>query len=159
MIAVNIEQFENLVDRFGEVPTGWPDDIRAEALSFLDQSPEARTVVAEAAALRDMFRHDAGEKAPAGLSDRIFAAAAASDRGRAAATVDKSWQPPSVRREFVPAAHIPHPAVIASGWRPSILVLATCFVVGLGLGLGLKYAPMADDGHIDFATLFAVVGS
>lgn len=149
MIAVNIEQFENLVDRFGEVPTGWPDDVRAEALTFLDRSPDARKVVAEATALRAMFEGDVGHKAPAGLSDRIFAAAAASD----------GWSPPSARKELFPAAHIPHPAVIATSWQPRYLVMATCFVAGLGLGLGLKYAPIAGDGHIDFATLFAVVGS
>ncbi|MBI1203229.1 MAG: hypothetical protein GC182_12025 [Rhodopseudomonas sp.] len=146
---MNIEQFENLVDRFGEVPTGWPDDIRAEALTFLDQSADARRVVAEAAALRDMFRNDVPTKAPAGLSDRIFAAAAA----------DEGWQPPSARKELFPAPRIPHPAVITRSWQPSYLVMATCFVVGLGLGLGLKYAPFGGDGHIDFATLFAVVGS
>ncbi len=147
-----------MVDRFGEVPTDWPQNIRADALSFLDSSPEAQRVVAEAAALRTIFRHDVRQKAPAGLADRIYAAAALVD-GTAGGPASSSRQAQLGRKDLFPAAQIPHPAVVSSGWRPSYFVLASCFVAGLGLGIGLRYAPLNVDGHIDFATLFAVVGS
>lgn len=151
---MKFEQFQDMVDRFGEVPTGWPDDIRADALKFLDSSPAAQKVVADAAALRTMFRNDPRQKAPAGLAGRIFAAAALDGTNGVEAVSGR--QP---RKELFPAARIPHPAAVSNGWRPSYLVFASCFIVGLGLGLGMRFAPLNMNGNIDFATLFAVVGS
>ena len=156
--AMDIEQFQDLVDRFGEFPADWPVEFRAEAVRFLAGSPEAQDVVAEAAKLRDMFHSDAVKMAPAGLSDRIFASAAHSEH----------WRPSSVRRMPITAtgtalpavaARIERPFVALKEWRPSYFMLATLFVIGLGLGLGLGFAPGRTSGHIDFATMFAVVGT
>ena len=62
---MNIEQFEDLVDRFGERPADWPDDIREQASKFLAGSRDAQEFVAEASALRNMFHDDVAERAPA----------------------------------------------------------------------------------------------
>jgi hypothetical protein len=156
--AMDIEQFQDLVDRFGEFPADWPVEFRAEAVRFLAGSPEAQDIVAEAAQLRDMFHSDIVKKAPAGLSDRIFASAARSEH----------WRPSSARRmpltaigTVLPSAApgIGRPFVALKEWRPSYFMLATLFVIGLGLGLGLGLVPVKTSGHIDFATMFAVVGT
>lgn len=155
---MNIEQFQDLVDRFGEFPADWPAEFRAEAVRFLAGSPEGQEIVAEAAKLRAMFHSDVAEKAPAGLSDRIFANAADSAH----------WRPSSVRRRPGPAtgavppskaAGVERPYVVLKEWGPSYFMLATLFVIGLGLGLGLGFAPGKTSGHIDFATMFAIVGT
>lgn len=155
---MNIDQFQDLVDRFGEFPADWPVEFRAEAVRLLAASPEAQDIVAEAAKLRDMFQSDALEKAPAGLSDRIFASAAISEH----------WRPSSVRRmpvmatgTVLPSAApgIGRPFGVPKEWRPSYFMFAGLFVIGLGLGLGLGLAPVKTDGHIDFATMFAIVGT
>lgn len=68
---MNIEQFEDLVDRCGELPAEWPEAVRVDALKFLDGSPEAREVIAEAAALRIALGGSVAEQAPANFADRI----------------------------------------------------------------------------------------
>jgi hypothetical protein len=170
---MNIEQFQDLVDRFGEAPAGWPADLRAQAVRFLAGSPEAQDIVAEAAELRAMFRNDVVTKAPAGLSDRIFASAGRSEQWRPISVQPISFEPMSLRqvsgRQIPIAAGGALPSILASGsgrpfgafkeWRPGYFVLASLFVIGLGIGIGLGFAPSKNDGHIDFATMFAIVGT
>jgi hypothetical protein len=73
--AMDVTEFEELIDRLGEDLSLWPDDRRLPAEQLLAQSPAAQAVLEEARALRLALASPA-VRAPAGLADRIVAAAA-----------------------------------------------------------------------------------
>ena len=145
---MNIETFEDLVDRFGEFPADWPEDIREEAIKFLEGSPEAQDFVAKAAALREMFDGSVTEKAPAALAGRIVALASRADE----------WGPLPGAESPATAAAMPSASLVSNSrrWPNSYIWLACCFVAGLGVGLGLSFSSTITGSHIDFATLFAL---
>jgi hypothetical protein len=113
---MEIEEFEDLVDRYGEDLAAWPVDLQGQAAALVRQSARARAVIAEAQTLRRALGGPARAPAPAGLADRIVAAA-----------------PPA-------AATTAAPAVAARRFRPAPLlkpgiVLSLCFLIGLASGL------------------------
>jgi hypothetical protein len=72
--AMDISAFEDLIDRLGDDLSRWPDDQRLAAEALLVDSAEARTLLDEARALREALSAPP-VRAPAGLADRIVAAA------------------------------------------------------------------------------------
>lgn len=66
--------FEDLIDRLGEDLSGWPNDQRLAAEQLLATSAAARTLHEEARVLRKALGGPS-VSAPAGLADRIVAAA------------------------------------------------------------------------------------
>lgn len=141
---MNLEEFEDLVDRCGEVPAGWPPSVRQDALQLLAGSEKAQEIVAEAARLRGMFGRQVAEPAPANLADRIVALAGRVDDVQPSFTKEKRPQVPEglrprrSRRINLPKAFI---------W------MVVCSAAGFGLMQG------ATGGwpHIDFAGLFAAL--
>jgi hypothetical protein len=173
---MDIEQFEEIVDEFGEFPANWPDAMRAEAVRLLDASPRAQQIVSEAAEMRSMFLRSEPVTAPAGLADRIMALAIADDARSLAGQASQISAPQSSSlpkdllgpKKRLARGTKRRPA--ASGFRvppilkdggPSYIVLYCCFPLGLGIGLalGFELSPLIVSHEIDFATLFAVVGS
>jgi hypothetical protein len=144
---MNIEEFEDLVDRCGEVPAEWPEAVRADALAFLAGSAAARAVVTEASSLRAMFGGAVKEPAPANLADRIVTLAGRMDE----------IQPSFTKESRVHSAQVPRQSSLLkrTGLPKSYLWLAACFAAGLGLGLVRGAA--GGWPHVDFSTLFAAV--
>lgn len=75
---LSLDGFRDLLDRHGGELSRWPAPERAAAGALLEHSPEAQTLLAEAARLEADLA--ATPKAPAGLADRIVAAALGGDR-------------------------------------------------------------------------------
>ncbi|WP_315705556.1 MULTISPECIES: hypothetical protein [unclassified Bradyrhizobium] len=91
---MDVREFEDLIDRLGEDVSCWPEGQRQIAAELLASSPEARALLEEARALRQALSSPA-VRAPAGLADRIVAAAGrleavtpAADEGTVEAVVD-----------------------------------------------------------------------
>lgn len=118
---MNLAEFEDLIDRCGELPAAWPDEIRADALKLLGESREAQDVVAEAAALRQMFDSRPAEPAPVNLANRIVTLV-----GR----VDDL--PAPLDRDKVPKAPGRVPFLSRSSLPKSYVWIAACFVAGVG---------------------------
>lgn len=72
--AMDIAEFEDLIDRLGDDPSRWPDDQRREAERLVATSTEAQRLIADAKAVREALAAPP-VRAPAGLADRIVAAA------------------------------------------------------------------------------------
>ena len=71
---MDVTEFEDLIDRLGEDLTLWPEDRRVSAEQLLGQSAEAQALLEQARALRRALAAPP-VRAPAGLADRIAAAA------------------------------------------------------------------------------------
>ncbi|MBR0815194.1 hypothetical protein JQ544_26935 [Bradyrhizobium diazoefficiens] len=72
---MDVIEFEELIDRLGEDLSLWPDDRRLPAEELLSRSSAAQALLEEARALR-LALSAPPVRAPAGLADRIVAAAA-----------------------------------------------------------------------------------
>jgi hypothetical protein len=72
--AMDVSVFEDLIDRLGDDLSQWPDDQRLGAEQLLASSAQARALHEEARALREALKAPP-VRAPAGLADRIVAAA------------------------------------------------------------------------------------
>jgi hypothetical protein len=72
---MDVSEFEELIDRLGEDLTLWPDDRRGLAEELLARSSAAQALLEEARAVRQALAAPP-VRAPAGLADRIVAAAA-----------------------------------------------------------------------------------
>ncbi|MBR0840347.1 MULTISPECIES: hypothetical protein [Bradyrhizobium] len=72
---MDVIEFEELIDRLGEDLSLWPDDRRLPAEELLSRSSAAQALLEEARALR-LALAAPPVRAPAGLADRIVAAAA-----------------------------------------------------------------------------------
>ncbi len=72
---MDVTEFEELIDRLGEDLSLWPDDRRVPAEELLARSPAAQALLEEARTLRQALAAPP-VRAPAGLADRIAAAAA-----------------------------------------------------------------------------------
>ena len=84
---MDVGAFEDLIDRLGEDLSLWPDAQRVAALELLASSADARTLHDEARMLRQAFATPP-VRAPAGLADRIVAAAAKLKAQSVAASAD-----------------------------------------------------------------------
>jgi hypothetical protein len=74
VLTMDVAMFEDLIDRLGEDLSRWPSDQRLAAEQLLATSSVARTLHEEARVLRKVLgARPVG--APAGLADRIVAAA------------------------------------------------------------------------------------
>ena len=73
-IIVSPEELQDLVDRFGEDMTAWPNEFREPAEELVDECAEARDIIAQARSLRVQLRN-LGPKAPSCIVDRIVAIA------------------------------------------------------------------------------------
>ncbi|NEW95814.1 hypothetical protein [Rhodopseudomonas sp. BR0G17] len=71
---MDVAELEDLIDRLGEDPSRWPDDRRLAAERLLQESAAARALLAQARAVREALSAPP-VRAPAGLADRIVAAA------------------------------------------------------------------------------------
>jgi hypothetical protein len=71
---MDVGAFEDLIDRLGEDLSLWPDAQRVAALELLASSVDARVLHDEARMLRQVLASPP-VRAPAGLADRIVAAA------------------------------------------------------------------------------------
>ena len=95
--AMDVAVFEDLIDRLGDDLSQWPADQRLAAEELLASSAAARALHEEARALRQALKAPP-VRAPAGLADRIFAAAGKLKREPAESqerqnTVDGSAEP------------------------------------------------------------------
>ncbi|WP_367142014.1 hypothetical protein [Rhodoplanes sp.] len=120
---MDIDDFEDQVDRLGEDVSAWPEPSRTQALALLKASAEAREVLAEAAALRKALGPDPTVRAPESLTDRILAAAREADAVPQVGS-SRAVRPPANRWRAAFAAVLGHPL------RPAI-VLSACFLLGL----------------------------
>lgn len=71
---MDVTEFEELIDRLGEDLSRWPVDRRLPAEELLAQSSAAQALLEEARAVRHALAA-LPVRAPAGLADRIVAAA------------------------------------------------------------------------------------
>lgn len=71
---MDVTEFGDLIDRLGEDLSLWPEDRRGSAEQLLDHSAEARALLEEARTIRRALAAPP-VRAPAGLADRIVAAA------------------------------------------------------------------------------------
>lgn len=133
---MDVEEFEDLVDRFGEDLSQWPVSSRAAGAALLRDSAEAQRVVEEAGLLRRAFARDRSQRAPADLAGRI-AACATQQRVPVEPRWTFAW-----RRLALPTLR----------FRPAVL-LPLCFLVGLTLSL--IPTPSAETGSsLDVPTFF-----
>jgi len=75
---VSPEELQDLVDRFGEDTSAWPNELREPAEELIDECAEARDIIAQARRLRSQLR-SLGPKAPSCIVDRIIGVALDSD--------------------------------------------------------------------------------
>lgn len=71
---VSPEELQDLVDRFGEDSSAWPNELREPAEDLIDECAEARDIIAQARSLRSQLRN-LGPRAPHCIVDRIVAIA------------------------------------------------------------------------------------
>jgi hypothetical protein len=91
---MNLEEFEDLVDRCGERPADWPNAERQAALDFFNRSKEAQDIVAQATMLRGMFDSRESPAVPENLAERIVTLAGRMDEIRPSLGKDTSPRPP-----------------------------------------------------------------
>jgi hypothetical protein len=72
--TMDVKELEDLIDRLGEDISRWPDAQRQAATELLVYSNDARALLEEARVLRAALTAPP-VRAPAGLADRIVAAA------------------------------------------------------------------------------------
>jgi hypothetical protein len=96
--AMDVGEFEDLIDRLGEDLTRWPEDRRAAAEALLAVSSKAQALHDEAKALRRALAAPP-VRAPAGLADRIVAAAARQKKAEQAASSEGKSEPDSAEIE------------------------------------------------------------
>ncbi|MFD2184259.1 hypothetical protein [Rhodoplanes azumiensis] len=147
---MDIDDFEDQVDRWGEDVAAWPEPSRTQALALLKVSAEAREVLADAVALREALAARPAVRAPADLADRILAAARAAEPLREPApslasprrqrTAASPW---STALAALSGA-VPRPA-----WRPAA-VLSVCFLLGFASSF-LTIARNQDQSALGFS--------
>jgi hypothetical protein len=140
---MRIEEFQDLVDTFGERVEDWPSEVREAAVALLESSQHAKDIVAEAIALRAAFNASPVHRAPPELASRITALASAMD----------AWKPRQERS---------HPGEPLASFRKDSSRISKQYVwfalfFLAGLGAGLIPAVLAKSLQLDLASLFAVV--
>jgi hypothetical protein len=69
--CLSLDEFQDLLDRYGDRTVDWPDTLRPQAEALLACSPAARQSLAATADLRRRFAAEPPPVAPPGLLDRI----------------------------------------------------------------------------------------
>lgn len=139
---MKLEEFEDLVDRWGENISRWPTPFREQGAALLRTSENAREIVSRAAFLRRAFSDSIQHRAPIDLADRIVSAASRRRQPREEPRnrlFDRWWK-------------------IVGGtpaMRPAML-LSLCFLIGAGAGLFVLPVQSSAD-QVDFPTLLARV--
>lgn len=85
--SMDVAELEDLIDRLGEDPSRWPDDRRLAAERLLQESAAARALLAQARAVREALSAPP-VRAPAGLADRIVAAAMRAETAKTTAKTE-----------------------------------------------------------------------
>lgn len=116
---MNLNTFNDHLDRLGPAIDAWPADLRAQAQTLLAASPEAADALADARTLENLLQAMQEIRAPGHLAARISANAAAED----------PWQ----RLMGWLAAAI---------WRP---VLAAGLPLAFGFAIGMVQSPAATE--------------
>jgi hypothetical protein len=137
---MNVVEFEDWLDRLGEDVSRWPEPQREAAGALLDSSPEARTLLQEALALRQALAAPK-LRAPAGLADRIVAQATRSN---------PPPEPP--QRVSLPARVL---RFLLQAHRPAV-ALSLCFLVGVLVGVFNRWKE-AEADQVDLPTYVAYV--
>ena len=134
--AMDIEEFEDLVDRLGEDLTKWPVAARQAGEALLIELREARDILEESRALRQAFSPRETDRAPPDLADRI------------------------VRRALSPAGHpsmapaqVNCPAAVARFQFAAALLLPLCFAAGFVLSL-VPIGSRTSDSQIEVPAFF-----
>lgn len=152
---MNLETFQDLVDRCGERSAGWPADIRDDALRFLASSGEAKDVVAKAKMMRELLAQPVTERAPEHLTSRIVALAERMDERRP--PINRNLRHERIRARGGDRAGGATPGA-ASTWVPPqkmYIWLGAVFLSGVAFGVGGSL--MRGSEYIDFSSLFAVL--
>ena len=126
---MQVEEFEDLLDRHGDDLAKWPVAERDAGFALLRASQEARDLLEEARDMRDMFGAADQTVAPSGLAERVISSAMQS----ASLPARKSWFRPILALSlccaigftlsFVPAmdggqgVHVDLPALLAGFWQ------------------------------------------
>lgn len=126
---MDIEEFEDCVDRFGEDPAVWPSPEREQGLALLRDLPAARDIVSQAAFLRTTLTAGAPTRAPAGLADRIV------NNALATRSPARSQSPSPIRMSQTSWLLWPSHALrdLFASPRPAV-ILPLCFVLGIAAG-------------------------
>jgi hypothetical protein len=137
---MDVVEFEDLLDRFGDDLSAWPSDRQSEALLLLAHSDEAKELLREARAMRGLLARPR-ISAPAGLADRIMTQAAR------APAVAKAPEPliEALLRSLWPTS----PA-----WRMAFL--SVCFAVGMFGGVFHNMTRL-DRNEVDFHDFVASI--
>jgi hypothetical protein len=143
--AMDIGEFEALIDSRGEDIAQWPSLRQDAAFELLSSSAEAREVLRQARVVRLGLRANATVKAPAGLADRIVARATGTDL--APPTV-----PAGAEDKVGEQVEIGEAGTEGGALRRAKIFLPVCLLVGLASGVYVS--DMTDMvGQIDFPTL------
>ncbi len=138
---MDIERFEDLVDRHGEDISQWPSAVRDEAETFVAATPAARECLRRARALRAAFASTPPIRAPRDLTARIMASIETDETP--SAFVAPGGRGAQIR---LPQAPSPDPAGADTVFgspardvfrRPLRSLMAATFVFALGLTLGV----------------------
>jgi hypothetical protein len=144
---MDIREFEDCLDRFGDDFSQWPAPERAAGQTLLASSSDARDLWEEAASLRQALEAPL-VRAPAGLADRIVLQAtgsAAVNMSRRAVVVEKPTVWARLANIF-PLTLRPSPAFL----------LPVCFVVGILFGF-FSSPEKVDGTQLDLPSYVAYV--
>jgi hypothetical protein len=147
--AMDVNLFEDCLDRFGDDLSKWPEADRKAGEAFLATSAEARDLLEEAALLREALAAQP-VRAPSGLADRILLQA----KLDAAPSVIARRTPVAVEK---PSLWARLGEVFPLALRPSsAFLLPICFVVGLLVGF-FSGSETVDGTHLDLPSYVAHV--
>lgn len=135
---MDLEEFEDLVDRWGEDVQRWQSPFREQAAELLRTSKPAREILNRATLLRRAIADAAPVRAPAGLASRITAAAGR----RPAAPMGGSDRTRQAWFEY---------AVEMPPLRSAVL-LTLCFLIGASAAL-MSVPIQGNAEQVDFPTL------
>lgn len=128
---MDLREFEDLVDRFGDDIGRWPPERRAAAQAHAASSVKARALLRQAADLRRRFADEPRISAPADLAARILA--------RAAAEPPQAPPPGGRLRRWTDRLEAVRDSLARPVGGSSVRLaaaLAGCFVIGFALGTG-----------------------
>ena len=150
---MNMEQFEDCLDKHGSDIGRWPEDLAVAAEQLLGGSELARTAHGEARGLDRLLRDALQTYEPEGLKQRILAKVAA-DADAADAADAKSLRPSELesgapRGDEKSREHSWVDWLTAAIWRPVALAVIP---LALGFAVGLNF-PEVDGADLEDAVV------